>query len=61
MSEKLKALMAQRGVSQTELARVAGVSEAFVSYVIRGYKMPSVDVLKRIADFLEVTIDWLIA
>lgn len=60
MNEKIKNLMEQKNVSQAELAENVGVSQAFVSYMLSGYKMPSVALLKRIADYLEVTIDELV-
>ena len=44
-------------MTQAELAEVAGVSQAFISVVLKGYKMPSVAVLKRLAGHFGVTID----
>lgn len=58
--EKIKSLMSAQKVTQTELASVAGTSQAFISYVMDGTKMPSVAVLKRIADRLGVTMDELV-
>lgn len=58
---KLKELMESRSVTQKELADVAGVSEAGMSYFARGVKQPSLAVAKRIADRLGVTVDDLIA
>lgn len=57
---KLKELMESRSVSQKELADVAGVSEAGMSYFVRGVKQPSLAVAKRIADKLGVTVDELL-
>nr|DAP84408.1 MAG TPA: helix-turn-helix domain protein [Caudoviricetes sp.] len=58
--EKIKNLMSAQKVTQAELASVAGTSQAFISYVMDGTKMPSVAVLKRIADRLGVTMDELV-
>lgn len=58
--EKIKSLMSAQKVTQAELASVAGTSQAFISYVMDGTKMPSVAVLKRIADRLGVTMDELV-
>lgn len=58
--EKIKNLMSAQKVTQTELASVAGTSQAFISYVMDGTKIPSVAVLKRIADRLGVTMDELV-
>ena len=57
---KLKRIIEQRGITQLELAHVAGVSDAFICYMFKGYKNPSVTVIKRIADYLGVTVDELI-
>lgn len=58
--EKIKNLMSAQKVTQSELASVTGTSQAFISYVMDGTKMPSVAVLKRIADRLGVTMDELV-
>ena len=58
--KKLKSLMELRGTKKKELAEVAGVSPAFVTYILNGYKIPSVPVLKRIADYFNVSVDELI-
>lgn len=61
MGEKIKEYMTERGITQVELAKAAGVSEAFISYVVENKKMPSVPVLKRIAQKLGVLMDELVA
>lgn len=58
--EKLKELMEQRNVNQNELAEVAGVSQAFICNMLKGYKIPSVQVLVRIAKKFEVSVDELL-
>ena len=60
MSEKLKRVLEEKKVTQAELAENVGVSQAFVSYMIKGFKEPSVALLKRIAEYLNVKIDDLI-
>lgn len=60
MNKKLKELMEKKNVTQAELAEIAGVSQPFMSYLIKGYKTPSVPVLKRIADYFGVTMESLI-
>lgn len=61
MGENIKKIMEQKNIAQVELAKAVGVSEAFMSYVIDGKKMPSVPVLKRIAEKLGVLMDELVA
>ena len=60
MNKKLRQLMEQNNTTQTELAEVAGVSQAFMSYIMKGYKVPSGAVLKRIADYFGVSMDELV-
>ena len=60
MNDKLREILLERRIAQKELAEAAGVSESFISHVINGKKMPSVLVLKRVADYLHVTVDELI-
>ncbi len=58
--EKLKALLDEKGIQQAELAENVGVSQAFISYLIKGLKQPSLVLIKRIADYLQVPIDELV-
>lgn len=59
-TEKLRRLMDSKGINQCQLADATGTSQAFISYMMRGYKTPSVEVLKRIADYFGVTVDCLL-
>ena len=56
----LKLLLKEKGISQTELAENVGVSQAMISYIVKGFKAPSVTLLKRISDYLGVTMDELV-
>ena len=60
IAEKIKELMEKEGTNQAKLAEVAGVSQPFMSYILNGYKVPSLPVTKRIADYFKVTIDELV-
>lgn len=57
---KLKELMESKSITQAELADVACVSKAWMSYIASGRRQPSLDVAKRIADKLGVTVDELL-
>jgi len=46
-----------RGLTQTQLAEVAGLKQAYVSQIEARARVGSVDVLKRVADALNVDID----
>lgn len=59
-TDKLKELLKEKNIQQQELAEAVGVSQPFISYVMRGLKDPSLTQLKRIANFLEVTVDEII-
>lgn len=60
MNENIKELLEKKKITQAELAEAAGTSQAFISNMLKGYKTPSVATLKRIADYLNVTVDELI-
>ncbi|MEM5473594.1 helix-turn-helix transcriptional regulator [Hoeflea sp. AS60] len=49
-----------RGLSMTELAKTAGISQPYLSDIENGKKTGSVDVLKRIAVALRVDLDDLV-
>lgn len=58
--EKLKKLMQEKNISQAKLSEMVGVSQAFISYMLNGYKVPSLAVIKTIAEILNVSVDELI-
>ena len=57
--ERLAALIKRRGVTQKELAKRAGVTEAAVSHYIGGDRNPRFEVVKRLAEALETSTDYL--
>ena len=52
--------MKRNGFSQKELAHKVGVTEAAMSYYVRGDRTPRSDVLTRIAKALNTTTDYLL-
>jgi transcriptional regulator with XRE-family HTH domain len=58
--ERLRALRKQRNLSQTELAKLVGVHYNHIGRYERGESRPSADTLKRLADELNVSSDYLI-
>ena len=50
----------QKGWSQSELANRAGVSHVMIGKYERGDATPSLEVAKKIADTLEVSLDYLV-
>ena len=53
---RLKSLRARRGLSQRKLARASGVSNATVSLIESGHSDPSLGMLKRLLDALDVSL-----
>lgn len=54
ISQRVRVLRLQLGISQSELARRAGYSHEFISQVERGLKTPSIKALQKIAGGLGV-------
>lgn len=59
-SERVAALMSERGLSQKDLAVKAGVTESAMSYYLKGVRTPRSDVLTRIASVLNTSTDYLL-
>jgi len=56
--EKIREIRKNKGLEQSDLAAVAGVSVSYISQIERGVrKNPSIDVLYAIANKLEVNVD----
>lgn len=50
----------QKDMSQTDLARAAGVSREIIGRYERGEALPSIEVAKKIADTFAVSLDYLV-
>jgi transcriptional regulator with XRE-family HTH domain len=60
LGDRIKKIRKQKGWSQNELAQKAGISYAQLSrYEIKGSQPPA-EVLNKLADALETTVDFLI-
>jgi len=59
-SERLIAAREKRGMSQSELAEKTGFQASALSHFESGRRMPSFDSLKRLADALNVSTDYLL-
>ena len=53
----LKTIREQKGINQTQLAAMLGVSQGSVSAWETGRWEPSIDALRKIAMFLNCTVD----
>jgi transcriptional regulator with XRE-family HTH domain len=60
LHEKIKRLRKEHGMSQARLAELTGVHKAHFSRLERGVYQPSVDLLRKIAQALNVTADYLL-
>ena len=58
--KNLKALRAERGIGQAELAKTLDISVKTVPHWETGYTEPSIAQLIALADYFDVTIDELV-
>lgn len=58
-SERLKRLRKSKGLKQQELAEILGIKRNTYSDWENGKTEPSFDNLIKLADFFEVSLDWL--
>ena len=57
---RVKRTREMRGLSQADLAKKTGLQPAAVSHFETGQRSPSFDNLRRLADALEVSVDYLL-
>lgn len=57
--DRLKRVMHKRGMTQAELARRIGVKQSTVCYYYNRKKFPTLSICVKIADALDVSLDWL--
>jgi transcriptional regulator with XRE-family HTH domain len=57
--QRLQALREKRGLKQEELAKRAGLQATAISHFETGTRKPSFDNLRRLADAVEATVDYL--
>jgi len=60
LGRNLKVLRSQNGITQTELAKVLGVSQQTVGSWEKDKSTPNYDLLKQIARYFKVTTDYLL-
>ena len=59
-AENLKKIRAQKGISQEELSKKIAIHPVQFSRYERAQSVPSIEIVQKIADALEVTIDELV-
>ena len=58
--EKLKELRVEKSLSQRKLGEILGVCNQAVSFWETGSREPDLDAIIKIADFFDVSIDFLL-
>jgi len=58
--QRLKEVRMKKGVTQDELCADTELSQSAISNWELGNKKPSMDALITLADYFDVTIDWLV-
>jgi len=61
IAANVRRLLAEKGITQSDLCRLTGDNAMRVSYMIRGIKEPSASFLARVAEALGVKSDDLLA
>lgn len=56
IAEKIRRIRKEKGMSQEELALKAGLNRAYVGYIERGERNPSINTLAKIAKALKVKL-----
>ena len=59
-SERLKELRIEKGLGQTDLAKEINVSKGIISFWENGLREPKLSNLIALAQYFEVTIDYLV-
>ncbi len=57
---RIKGLRKEKGLSQANLGRAIGVSQKAVDYWERGVNEPKANYIVKLADFFDVTTDYLL-
>lgn len=58
---KIRELRLKKGLTMKQLGEILSVAESTISLYERGKRQPDFETLKRIADFFDVSIDYLLS
>lgn len=56
LSDNIKKIMKSKRVTSKDLAKSVGVSTTHISYVLNSKRVPSIELLEKIADVLNVSV-----
>lgn len=59
LGNKIKEIRTEKGLAREDLAKLVGTSAAIIGRYERNERTPSIDVAKKIAQALDVSIDYL--
>lgn len=60
LAEKLKELRLEKGLSQKEVSTALGLTRSAFTNYENGYREPSLETLKKICQFFDVSADYLL-
>lgn len=60
IKKSLNIAMAQKGISQKELAKISGVAESTISLIMSGKRSPNISTLGKLAAALDISYPQLI-
>lgn len=58
--QRLKELRTEKGVTQIQIAKIVNMSKMAISHWEKGNSEPSIEQLKILANYFDVTVDYLI-
>ena len=61
LGEKIKKLRKEKNISQTELAEIIGVHQSHIGRYERNESIPTAHIIKKMADVLKVSADYLLS
>jgi len=59
-SQRLRQLREEKGLLQKDVAKILGITPSAYGYYEQGKREPSMEVLKKLSDFFNVSIDYLL-
>lgn len=60
LSQRMKNLRSKKKLTQSELAKILGVARTTYAMYEQGQREPDYETLQKIADYFEVTVDYLL-
>jgi transcriptional regulator with XRE-family HTH domain len=59
LGERVKKLRIKKNLKQSELGEIVGLSDNAISDIERGYRLTAIDKLGALADYFDVSVDYL--